>query len=165
MVKPASVLEIPEKRQSFEAVLAEYGTQMGSLIPVLQKSQDIFGYLPEEVMASIAKATHKKEAEVFGVASFYAQFRFEPVGEHIIKVCHGTACHVAGAGKITDALCNELNMAPGETSKDMQFTLLNVACLGCCSLAPVIMIGDKTYGRLTTDSVVKIIRKEFVKGA
>ena len=161
MVKIASPLEIPEKRQAFEAVLAKYGTEMGSLIPVLQKSQDIFGYLPEEVMANIARATHKKEADVFGVASFYAQFRFEPVGEHIIKVCHGTACHVAGAGKITDALSNELNMAPGETSKDMKFTLLSVACLGCCSLAPVIMIGDKTFGRLTTDNVVKVIRTEF----
>ena len=157
----ASVLDMPGKREEFEAILAEYGTQDGALIPILQKSQEVFGYLPEEVMSRIAKATRMKEANVFGVASFYAQFRFEPVGEHIIKVCHGTACHVAGAGRITDALSNEINIAPGETSKDMKFTLLNVACLGCCSLAPVIMIGDKTYGRLTTDSVVKVIRDEF----
>lgn len=157
----ASVLDMPGKREEFEAILAEYGTQDGALIPILQKSQEVFGYLPEEVMSRIAKATRMKEANVFGVASFYAQFRFEPVGEHIIKVCHGTACHVAGAGRITDALSNEIGIAPGETSKDMKFTLLNVACLGCCSLAPVIMIGDKTYGRLTTDSVVKVIRDEF----
>ena len=157
----ASVLDMPGKREEFEAILAEYGTQDGALIPILQKSQEVFGYLPEEVMSRIAKATRMKEANVFGVASFYAQFRFEPVGEHIIKVCHGTACHVAGAGRITDALSNEIGIAPGETSKDMKFTLLNVACLGCCSLAPVIMVGDKTYGRLTTDSVVKVIRDEF----
>ena len=157
----ASVLDMPGKREEFEAILAEYGTQDGALIPILQKSQEVFGYLPEEVMSRIAKATRMKEANVFGVASFYAQFRFEPVGKHIIKVCHGTACHVAGAGRITDALSNEIGIAPGETSKDMKFTLLNVACLGCCSLAPVIMIGDKTYGRLTTDSVVKVIRDEF----
>ena len=157
----ASVLDLSGKREQFEAVLAEYAAQEGSLIPILQKSQEIFGYLPEEVMARIAKATRIKEAKVYGVASFYAQFRFEPVGRHIIKVCHGTACHVAGAGRITDTLCMELGIEPGQTTKDMKFTLMNVACLGCCSLAPVIMIGDKTYGRLTTDSVVKVIREEY----
>ena len=161
MVETASQLDIPEKRERFEAVLAEYGAVEGALIPVLQKSQEIFGYLPEEVMARIAKATRLRESQVFGVASFYAQFRFEPVGEHIIKVCHGTACHVAGAERISDALANELSVEPGQTTKDRKFTLLNVACLGCCSLAPVIMIGDKTYGRLTTDSVIKVIRTEF----
>ena len=157
----ASVLDNSVKQEKFEAILAEYGTQDGALTPILQKSQEVFGYLPEEVMARIAKVTRLKEAKVFGVASFYAQFRFEPVGENIIKVCHGTACHVAGAERISDALSNELNIAPGDTTKDMKFTLLNVACLGCCSLAPVIMIGDKTYGRLTSDSVIKIIRKDY----
>jgi len=157
----ASVLDMPDKRARFDAILAEYGTQPGSLIPILQKSQDVFGFLPEEVMAEIARATRTKEANVYGVASFYAQFRVEPVGRHIIKVCHGTACHVAGADKISDALANELKVEPGKTTKDMKFTLLNVACLGCCSLAPVIMVGDKTYGRLTTDSVVKIVREEY----
>jgi len=157
----ASVLDMPGKREQFEAVLAKYGSQDGALIPVLQQSQEIFGFLPEEVMVQIAKGTGVKESQVFGVASFYAQFRFEPVGEHIIKVCHGTACHVAGAGRITDCLAMELGIEDGQTTKDRKFTLLSVACLGCCSLAPVIMIGDNTYGRLTTDSVIKIIRKEF----
>lgn len=157
----ASVLDLPGKREQLEAILADYAGVDGALIPLLQKAQEVFGFLPEEVMTRIARATRRREADVYGVTSFYAQFRFEPVGRHIIKVCHGTACHVAGADRITDTLCNELKVATGATTEDGKFTLLNVACLGCCSLAPVIMIGDTTYGRLTTDKVVEIVRTDF----
>jgi NADH-quinone oxidoreductase subunit E len=154
----AEVFEDPCRCERFEALLARYAGEHGALIPVLQAAQDIFGYLPPPVLSRIAKATGQKESEVYGVASFYAQFRFEPIGEHLIKACHGTACHVAGAERTTEALSTALGVGDGGTTADGRFTLQKVACLGCCSLAPVIMVDDKAYGRLTPDSVVAAVR-------
>ena len=100
---------------------------------------------------------------MYGVATFYAQFRLNPVGKHIIKVCHGTACHVQNADAISDALKEALNVKDGETTEDRLFTLESVACLGCCSLAPVMMIGDEAYGKLTGASAVKIVKDIKIK--
>ncbi len=141
-----------------EAVEAQT-TMRGALIPVLQQVQERVGYLPPEVMERIAERVGVPPARVFGVASFYSQFRLEPVGKYVIKVCHGTACHVQGANTITEAICEELGVEEGATTPDGKFTISSVACLGCCSLAPVMMIGDETFGRLTPDTARKIVRE------
>ncbi len=125
---------------------------------MLQQVQAEIGYLPPEVMDRIAERSGVSAARVFGVASFYSQFRLEPVGKHIIRVCQGTACHVQGAVAITEAVCDELGVAEGGTTEDGEFTVEPVACLGCCSLAPVIMIDEDTFGRLTPDQARKIVR-------
>jgi len=139
-----------------EALKGYRGTE-GSLIPVLQKAQDIFGFLPREVIEYVAKALGLRTAKVYGVATFYTQFRFEPVGKYLIMLCMGTACHVNGARIIEDAITDELGIVDGETTPDNLFTLSNVACLGCCSLSPVMMINGETYGNLTRDKVKKVL--------
>ncbi|KXG77691.1 NADP-reducing hydrogenase subunit HndA [Fervidicola ferrireducens] len=146
-----------------EGVLEKYRGNPSSLITVLQKAQDIYGYLPRKVLYHIAREIRVKPAKVFGVATFYAQFRLRPIGKHLIMVCHGTACHVNGAELITSALCDELKINEGETTKDGLFTLQNVACLGCCSLAPVMMIDGEAYGKLTPDKARSIIREILKK--
>jgi len=139
-------------------ILEKYKNKRGSLIPILQGAQNIFGFLPREAFECISKATGIELSEIYGVATFYSQFRLEAVGKHIIKVCHGTACHVQNANEITDALQESLKIKDGETTEDRMFTLESVACLGCCSLAPVMMIGDETYGKLTGSAAVKILK-------
>ncbi len=148
--------------REFNELLKEWTGEQGNVIPLLQKTQEIFSYLPEEAMAEIGKVTGKSSAEIFGVATFYAQFRFEPMGEHIIKVCHGTACHVSSADLLDQTIENELSAVPGKTTEDGLFTIERVACLGCCSLAPVVMIDGEVYGRLTGDKLKKILKK--IKG-
>ena len=130
----------------------------GNLIPLLQGVQNLCGYLPENVIRLISAHTGHSVSSIYGVASFYSQFRLHPVGRHIIRVCHGTACHVQNANSISKALREELNVDDGGTTDDRLFTLETVACLGCCSLAPVMMIGEETYGNLTPAAAVKIIR-------
>lgn len=141
-----------------EPVLDHYRDQKGSLVTVLQKAQDIYSYLPESVLYHIAREMNVKPAVVYGVATFYTQFRLTPVGKYVILLCQGTACHVNGSERIETALCQELKIKPGETTEDRMFTLTNVACLGCCSLAPVMMINGQAYGPLTTNSAVKVIK-------
>ena len=131
----------------------------GSLIPLLQRVQAQLGYLPAAVMERIAERAGVSAARVFGVASFYSQFRLEPVGRHIIRVCQGTACHVQGAVAIAEAICDELGVEEGGTTGDGRFTVEPVACLGCCSLAPVIMIDEETFGRLTPDEARRVVRE------
>ena len=138
-------------------VQAHAGSQ-GALIPVLQEVQAKIGHLSVEVMEAIAGELRIPAAHVFGVASFYSQFRLTPVGRYVIKVCHGTACHVQGATGITEAICDELATANGETTADGKFTIDSVACLGCCSLAPCMMIEENTYGRLTPDQARKVLK-------
>jgi NADH-quinone oxidoreductase subunit E len=130
----------------------------GNLIPLLQGAQDIFGYIPRPVFEKLSRECGIPLSDMFGVATFYAQFRLKPVGKNIIKVCHGTACHVQNANEITEALEESLKIKDGETTEDRFYTLESVACLGCCSLAPVMMIGDQTYGKLTGNEAVKIIK-------
>jgi NADH-quinone oxidoreductase subunit E len=141
-----------------EPLLNKYKGKKGSLIPLLQGAQEVFGYIPREAFEKLSKDTGISLSDMYGVATFYAQFRFFPVGKNIIKVCHGTACHVQNADAISDAIKEALNVKDGETTEDNLFTLESVACLGCCSLAPVMMIGDEAYGKLTGSSAVKIIK-------
>ena len=144
--------------KELDEALSKYGGAEGSLITILQKAQDIYGYLPREVIEYIAGALKVKTAKVYGVATFYAQFRFEPIGKHLILLCMGTACHVNGAKIIEDAIFDELGISDGETTEDGLFTLSNVACIGCCSLSPVMMINGETYGVLTGDKTRDILK-------
>ena len=130
-------------------ILSEYkDNPKGALIPVLQKAQGVYGYLPKPVLETIARELRLTTAEVFGVVTFYAQFHLNPRGKHIIRVCQGTACHVRGGAKILEAVSEHLKVKPGETTRDLEFTLETVACLGACGLAPVMMVDDNTHGRL-----------------
>ncbi len=142
-----------------DEVASKYAGTKGALIPILQNVQSRIGYLPTEVMERIGEKAGVPAAQVFGVASFYSQFRLEPVGRYVVKVCHGTACHVQGAGAITEAVCSELGVEDGETTADGKFTVESVACIGCCSLAPVIMIEENSFGRLTPDEARRIVRE------
>ena len=151
-----------------DEALEEYGGTEGSLITVLQKAQGIYGYLPREVIEYVAAALGLKTAKVYGVATFYTQFRFEPVGKYLIMLCMGTACHVNGAKAIEDTISMELGISDGQTTEDGLFTLNNVACIGCCSLSPVMMINGETYGTLTGDKTKKVLdmlRAEAGEGA
>lgn len=142
-----------------DPLIEKYRHKKGNLIPLLQGTQDIYGYLPYEAFLKLSKETGIPLNEMYGVATFYTQFRLHPVGKHIIKVCHGTACHVQDAETITDALQDALKIEDGETTEDNLFTLESVACLGCCSLAPVMMIDGNTYGKLTGKGAVKIVKE------
>jgi NADH-quinone oxidoreductase subunit E len=140
-----------------EEVLASYTGTKSELIPILQKVQQVFGYLPEETMSRIAAFVGVPECTVFGVATFYAQFKFVPVGRNIVKVCRGTGCYVKGAPRILDELEKLLGIKDGETTPDMEYTLETVACFGSCALAPVMVVNDRVYGRMTPDKVKKIL--------
>lgn len=142
-----------------DGLLKKYAGKKGSMIPLLQGTQEIYRYIPKEAIKKISEVSGLSESDIFGVVTFYSQFRLNPVGKHIIKVCHGTACHVQNANGITTALMNELQVEDGKTTSDRLFTLESVACLGCCSLAPVMMIGEETYGKLTGEKAVKVIRE------
>jgi NADH-quinone oxidoreductase subunit E len=141
-----------------DSLIEKYKGKKGSLIPLLQGAQSIYGYIPTAAFEKISEETGISLSDMYGVATFYAQFRLKPAGKHIIKVCHGTACHVQNADAITDAIKEALGVTDGETTPDRLFTLESVACLGCCSLAPVMMIGEETYGKLTGASAVKVIK-------
>ena len=145
--------------KALDEAIAEYGQAEGSLITILQKAQDIYGFLPREAISHIGEAMRLKPAKICGVATFYKQFRFEPAGKYLIMLCMGTACHVNGAKAIEDAVCDELGISDGGTTRDGLFTLNNVACLGCCSLSPVMMINGETYGSLTGDKVKGVIKE------
>ena len=142
-------------------MLEEYASVPGSLITILQKAQEIYGYLSVDAINYISECTGIKPAKIYGVATFYAQFRLQPIGKNLIMLCKGTACHVNGADMIEEAICEHLGIQDGETTEDGIFTLNNVACLGCCSLAPVMMVksvdGDETYGNLTKDKVREVL--------
>lgn len=140
-------------------LIEKYKGRKGNMIPLLQGAQHLFGYIPTEAFEKLSRDTGLSLSDMYGVATFYAQFRLKPVGKHIIKVCHGTACHVQNANAITDAIQDALKIKDTETTDDRLFTLESVACLGCCSLAPVMMIDNNTYGKLTGKQAVKIIKE------
>lgn len=144
-----------------EAVLSAYDGTKGNLITILQKAQSIYGYLPKPILKYISEKTRVKPSKIYGVATFYTQFRLEPVGKHLIMLCQGTACHVNGSARIEQAIVETLKINDGETTPDNLFTFNNVACLGCCSLAPVMMIGSETYANLTPEKT-KAILEEIV---
>jgi len=131
----------------------------GNLIAVLQRLQGEFGFLPEPVIDELARLSGVPSSRIYGVVTFYAQFSTEPSGRHKVCVCHGTACHVAGAARITEALEQELGVEDGGTTPDMEFTLDSVACMGACSQAPVMRVDDDTYGNLTADQTRTIVRE------
>lgn len=142
-----------------EKTLSEYESVKGSLITILQKTQEIYGYIPIDAVYYISNRINESPAKIMGVASFYSQFRFEPVGKYLLMMCKGTACYVNGAVSIADAIYEEAGIKDGETSDDGLFTLDIVACLGCCSLAPVMLVNDKIYSSLTPDKVRDILRQ------
>jgi NADH-quinone oxidoreductase subunit E len=148
----------PVDLELIDPLIRKYKGKKGNLIPLLQGTQDIYGYLPRLAFEKIASETGLNLSEMFGVATFYSQFRLKPVGKHIIKVCHGTACHVQNAKEISEALEEALKIKDGETTEDRFYTMESVACLGCCSLAPVMMISGQTYGKLTGNEATKIVK-------
>jgi NADH-quinone oxidoreductase subunit E len=152
--QPATAVDL----SVMDLLIKKYKGKKGNVIPLLQGTQELFGYIPGEAFQKLADETGLRVSDMYGVATFYAQFRLKPVGKHIIKVCHGTACHVQNANAITDSLKEALGVNDGETTPDGLFTLESVACLGCCSLAPVMMIGNDTYGKLTGGQSVKIVK-------
>jgi NADH:ubiquinone oxidoreductase subunit E len=149
--------DISEIKTRVDELIAETGTTPEKAIPLLQAVQREFRYIPTEAIEQIAAATEMTETRLYGVATFYSQFRLKPVGDTIIKVCHGTACHVAGAQGITEALEQRLGIKDGETTADRKYTLESVACLGCCSLAPVVAVNDDIHGGLDRKAAAKLI--------
>ena len=144
------------------ATIVDEGDAHGNLIALLQRTQNELGYVPELAVDEIARLTGVPASRIFGIITFYAQFSTVPSGRHKIFVCHGTACHVAGATRITEALEQELDVADGTSTADMEFNLGAVACMGACSQAPVMRIDEETYGNLSADHTRKVIR-ELVK--
>ncbi len=142
-----------------EPCLQKYSTVPGSLITILQNAQEIYGYLPVDVILHISQRTGIKVTKIMGVATFYSQFRLQPVGKYLIMLCQGTACHVNGSLQIEKTINEYLGIKDGETTADGLFTLKNVACLGCCSLSPVMMINDETYGSLTPEKAISIFKE------
>lgn len=158
-----AAMQAPVDLALIDPLIEKYKGKKGNMIPILQGTQDVFGYLPAESFLKISELTGLKLSEMYGVATFYTQFRLNPVGKHIVKVCHGTACHVQNATALSEAVEDALGIKDGETTEDRLFTLESVACLGCCSLAPVMMIGDETYAKLTGNQAVKIVKEIKIK--
>ena len=146
-------------RERLASVLAPYRGQSGATIPVLQKVQEELGYLSEEAISEIANFLGLSKNEVYGVASFYAQFRFERQGEHIVKVCQGTACHVRGGRRILETVQAELGIQSGQTREDYKFSLETVTCFGACALAPVMVMDKTVHRRMTTANVRQVLAK------
>jgi NADH:ubiquinone oxidoreductase subunit E len=135
-----------------------YKDKEQALIPSLQAIQAVYNYLPKPALEKLAKTKNLSLSQIYGVATFYSQFNLRPQGKHVIKVCEGTACHVQGTKEVIEGIQDYLKLKDSDTTTDNKFTLQSVACLGCCSLAPAIMIDEKVYGKLTKDSVVKLIK-------
>ena len=143
--------------KTIQDICQSFDNQAGELINILHKTQETFGYLPPEVQQVIAKELSISEAKVYGVVTFYAFFTMKPKGKHKISVCMGTACYVRGAEKVVDELKKELNINVGEITPDGQFSLDCLRCVGACGLAPVMLIGDKVYGRIEPKDVKDIL--------
>jgi len=155
--QPVAAL-LPEDLSLVDGILRQFPKVSSSdVIPLLQAVQQRCGYLPREVLEAIAKRTRVSLTRIYGVATFYERFRFQPVGTHVIQACHGTACHVNGANQIAKAIHQTLQIKDRETTADGLFTLETVACLGCCSLAPVAMIDDKVFGRLNPQRAQRML--------
>ena len=144
---------------SFKVELWKYQGEMGALIPLLQSAQETYGYVPESAIDHISEIVGIPAADIYGVVTFYSQFRLKPMGKNIIKICDGTACHVNASTAIIRTIEEELQVDGDETTEDGLFTLQKVACLGCCSLSPVIMINDETYGKLTPKMVTDLLKE------
>lgn len=143
-----------------KVLLAAYPPQRReTLIPILQSVQEKFGFLPEDALGIISKHIGISVAKVYGVATFYNQFRLMPVGKHMVRVCRGTACHVRGSKNVLDSFAKELDIEPGETTLDGEFTLETVACIGACSIAPVVTVDDNFHGAVQPRNVGKLLKQ------
>lgn len=141
-------------------IFSQFKGNSQELIPIMQKVQEDFGYLPKESMDSIANFACVPVSKAYGVATFYTMFRFKPIGKKHVCVCRGTACHVRGADQILDQIKRDLKLEEGETSEDGEYSLETVACIGCCALAPVMVVNDKVHGRLTPQKTSKVLKEE-----
>ena len=148
-----------EQEEKLLAVIEKYKDTMGKMMPILQEAQEIYGYLPIEVQQIIARETGVSLEEIYGIISFYAQFKLNPDGEVAIAVCLGTACYVKGAGELIEAIETELNVATGSTSPDGRYSLEATRCIGACGLAPVLTVNGEVYGRLTKKDIPDILAK------
>ena len=146
-----------DPREKLNDILSRYSGKKEELIPILQEAQEQFRYLPEETMREIARFLRLPESTVYGVATFYAQFKFSPVGRKVVRVCRGTACHVRGAPRILDEIEKHLGILPGETTDDLEYSLETIACYGSCALAPVMVVDENVYGRMTPARVGEIL--------
>lgn len=144
--------------KSIDQIVHQFNTEKGSAMIILQQVQAEYGYVSSEMVERISKLTAIPASELFGIITFYSQFRLTPVGEKLIQVCHGTACHLAGAEQISEAVVNVTGAKEGTTSDDGKFTLEHVACLGCCSHGPVMTINGETYAKMTPDKVKKLLK-------
>jgi NADH-quinone oxidoreductase subunit E len=144
--------------EALDRILEEFSTQEGAIIPILQRTQAEYGYVPEPALRHISERTGFSLAQLYGVVTFYSQFYLEPRGRHIISVCDGTACHVKGAPRLVTTLEEELGIKAGETSSDFRVTLEVVYCLGSCALAPMAVIDGQVVGRLVPEKILKLVR-------
>jgi NADH:ubiquinone oxidoreductase subunit E len=151
--------QIQQKTEELKQFIAEHKDTKGPLMPVMQKAQELFGYLSLETQQVIAEGLDVPVTEVYGVATFYAQFSLEPKGEYIISICTGTACYVKGAQALVDETEILLGISCGQTTKDGKFTLEGTRCLGCCGLAPVLVVNEDVYGRISAKDVKGILEK------
>ena len=149
-------MEETETKEKLQEILSRYTGERNELIPIMQEAQEEFRYLPLEVMLEIAKFLHLPPSAVFGVSTFYAQFKLVPSGKRIILVCRGTACHVRGGARILREVEKRLGIKPGETTEDLEETLETVACIGACALAPTMTIDKETHGQMTTKKVAEV---------
>lgn len=149
-----------ELKAELACIIAPYRNERGALITALQKVQERLGYLPEPAIAEVAKAMRLSKSEVYGVATFYNFFRLKPVGERLVSVCRGTACHVRGGPRILEAVKKTLGIGEGQTTADLKYSLETVACVGACALAPNIVVNTETYGKMTTKKVADIFGQE-----
>jgi len=150
------ILPETEVEEKLKEILSHYRGKKEELIPLLQEAQEQFGYLPPEVMLEIAKFLRLPESTVFGVSTFYAQFKLVPSGRRIVRVCRGTACHVRGGARILREVEKRLGVKSGETTEDWEYTLETVACIGACALSPTMTVDKETYGQMTTKKVAEI---------
>lgn len=148
-----------EQEKQLRAVIAKYKGVKGPMMPILQEAQDIYGYLPPEVIHIISLETGVSQEEIFGIATFYSQFKLNPNGKYAIAVCLGTACYVKGSGDVMNKISEQLNLAPGSTSADGKYSLEATRCIGACGLAPVMTVNGEVYGRMTPDQVPGILAK------
>ena len=144
--------------EQIQKILGKHGRSPDELIPILQDIQSVFGYIGEDSVKGISRYLRISENQIYGVSSFYAQFRFTEPGRHGIKVCLGTACHVRGGGTLLDSLEHSLGIHCGETTEDQRFDVDRVACLGCCALSPVVQIDRDIYSRMTVNKLTELLK-------
>ena len=160
LVQDTQVLRQQQERtieEHLNEILSSYQGKKEELIPILQQVQQVFGYLPEPAMKMIARFLKLPECTIFGVGTFYAQFKLVPTGRNMIRVCRGTACHVRGGARILREVEKHLGIKPGESTPDLEYALETVACIGACALAPTMVVNNQTYGQMTTKKATEVL--------